>query len=230
MNSAIAPNVASLPSLNEQSLVDFAQACLGPVLGEAPEGWFFLAGGAFKSLLHGGRPRDLDVWPATQADRTTLRERLEDRGARLQQDNPPFQTTYTLAGQVIELPYDTSPASLEERLARFDLALSAVGVEHRHGTWRAVVHPLALESIRRREVLLLKPLSNWKYALATLERMRRYAAELGYALPDSETRAVWSVFDAQHREEQEAMLERYLRVAGGDPRVLEEARCRLRRS
>jgi hypothetical protein len=214
--------------MNEQSLLDFARACLGPVLGEVPKGWFFLAGGAFKSLLHGGPPRDLDVWPATAGDRTALLGQLADRGARLQHDKPPFQTTYTLAGHVIELPYDTSPTSLEERLARFDLALSAVGVEHRHGTWRAVVHPLALESIRRREVLLLKPLINWKYALATLERTRRYAAELGYTVPDSETRAVWSVFDAQPRQEQEAMLARYLRVAGGDPRVLEEARCRLR--
>ena len=81
----------------------------------------------------------------------------------------------------MEVPDKTEPAELEDRLARFDLALSAVGVEHAaDGGWRAVIHPLALESVLRREMLLLKPLVNWKYALATLERMRRYAAELGF--------------------------------------------------
>jgi hypothetical protein len=216
------------PALDEHSLIEFARACLMPILGETLGCCFFLAGGAFKSLLHGHPPRDLDLWPATDADRAILVEQLTSRGARLLSDNPPFQTTYSFARKIVELPYDTSPTSLEERLARSDIALSAVGVEHRHGTWRAVIHPLALESIRRREVLLLKPLVNWKYALATLGRMHRYAVELGYSVPDSEPPAVWSVFDAQHREEQEAMLARYLRVAPGDPRVLMEAQCRLR--
>ncbi len=152
------------------------------------------------------------------------------RGARLQSDNPPFQTTYTCSGYCVELPYDTTPTSLEERLARFDLALSAIGVEHRQGTWRAVIHPLALESIRRCEVLLLKPLVNWKYALATLERMRRYAKELGYTVPPSEEGEVWNMFRAQLPHERRAMVERYLRVGMCDPRIQEEAEWQVRPS
>ena len=209
--------------MDEAALVAFARARLTPLLGNVPEGRFFLAGGAFKSLLHGRAPRDLDLWPATDADRSRLSAQLERRGAVRQGDNPPFQTTYTLRGQVIELAYDTSAATLEERLGRFDLALSAVGVEHRDGIWRAAIHPAARVAVRRREVLLLKPLVNWRYALATLERLRRYAVELGYALPPGEEAAVWEVYGAHPRDERLAMIARYLRICPGDARILREA-------
>jgi hypothetical protein len=216
-----------IPAWDERTLVDFARACIEPVLGESSAGWFFLAGGAFKTLLHGRPPHDLDLWPATAGDRDTLREELRRRGATLVRDHPPYQTTLLLGERILELAYDVSPRSLEEQLARFDLALSAVGVEHRHGQWRAVSHPLARTSIERREVLLLWPLVNWKYALATLERLRRYAVELGYTVPVSEEQALWALFDAQPPEEQARMIERYAHVTRGDKRVLEEARYRM---
>lgn len=214
--------------MDEAALVRFARSCLEPVLGAEPEGWFFLAGGAFKSLLHGRPPRDLDLWPATRGDRELLAAQLVRRCGRPQRDNPPFQTSYTHAGQSIELAHDTSSASLEDRLGRFDLALSAIGVEHRDGAWCGAIHPLALESIRRREVLLLTPLMNWKYALATLERLRRYAVELGFSVPPGEEEAIWNMFAAQSREEQKAMVGRYLRVSPGDEGILGGARRRMK--
>ncbi|MET0396735.1 MAG: hypothetical protein ABW277_07925 [Longimicrobiaceae bacterium] len=214
--------------MDEAALVCFARSCLAPVLGAEPEGWFFLAGGAFKSLLHGRPPRDLDLWPATPGDRELLAAQLVRRGGCTQRDNPPFQTSYTHADRLVELAHDTSAAGLEDRLGRFDLALSAIGVEHRAGAWRGAIHPLALESIRRREVLLLTPLVNWKYALATLERLRRYAAELGFGVPPGEVEVVWEVFAAQSREEQYAMIGRYLRVSPGDEGILGEARSRMK--
>jgi hypothetical protein len=213
--------------MDEAALVRFARSRLAPVLGEEPAGSFFLAGGAFKSLLHGRPPRDLDVWPATLADRELLAAQLVRRGAQPRRDNPPYQTSYTQAGQLIELAYDASAAHLEDRLRRCDLALSAIGVEHRHGTWRASIHPLAIESIRRREVLLLMPLVNWKYALATLERMHRYAAELRFGISAEGEATIWGVFSAQCRQEQRAMIARYLRVSSGDQRILDEARFRM---
>ena len=112
--------------MDEAALVRFARSRLVPVLGEEPAGSFFLAGGAFKSLLHGRPPRDLDVWPATPGDRELLAEQLVRRGAQPGRDNPPYQTSYTQAGQLVELAYDASAARLEDRLGRCDLALSAV--------------------------------------------------------------------------------------------------------
>jgi hypothetical protein len=213
--------------MDEAAVVRFARSCLAPALGEEPAGWFHLAGGAFKSLLHGRPPRDLDLWPATRPDRELLVSQLVCRGAELERDNPPYQTAFTRAGQLIEVAHDTSVASLNDRLERSDLALSAIGIEHRDGVWRGVIHPRALESMRRREVLLLTPLVNWKYALATLERVRRYAAELGFRVPQKAEQEIWGLFADQTMEEQRAMIARYLRVCAGDGQIVEEARRRM---
>src|SRR5215218_11193070 len=168
------------------TLVRFARSRLEPVLGDNPGARFFLAGGAFKSILHGRPPRDLDLWPATLRDRQCLEESLLREGARLDRHNPPFQTSYTTRGGLVEVAHDLSAATLEERIAGSDLALSAIGVEHREGDWRGLAHPRAHASIRRKQVLLLWPLANWKYALATVERMHRYAQELGFTVPEEE--------------------------------------------
>lgn len=89
-----------------------------------------------------------------------------------------------------------------------------------------MVHPLAIESILLREVRLLKPLVNWKYALTTLERMRRYAAELGFSVPDDEEAEVWRVFEAQDAAVRIGMLERYRRTGSGASAIIEEVLCR----
>ncbi|RKG84663.1 hypothetical protein D7V88_21435 [Corallococcus terminator] len=206
----------------------FAQEVLGPVLNVPFPGRLFLAGGAFKSLIHGRPPHDLDLWPATPLDREALCVHLRARGACPRDDNPPFQTSFQLAGHRVEVAYDCTPKSLEERLSRFDLGLSAVGVEYAAGRWRGFVHPLARESLQSREVLLLRPLANWKYLLATLERMRRYGEELGYSVPAPEEQCLWDLFDAQPRASQEALMARHARVARDGGTVLAEARARLR--
>jgi len=77
-------------------------------------------------------------------------------------------------------------------------------------------------------VLLLKPLVNWKYALATLERARRYADELNYRVPPEEEAEVWKVFESQPDDMRLGMFERFERTALGGYGVAEEVRCRLR--
>jgi hypothetical protein len=117
---------------------------------------------------------------------------------------------------------------LEEQVGRSDIGLSMVGVEYQPGErWRGVIHPLALESVHRRAVLLWKPLVNWKHALATLERMRRYAVELGYTVPDEEVAEVWRMFDAQPPDMQRGMLDRLARSATGGQGLREEAIRRI---
>jgi hypothetical protein len=129
---------------------------------------------------------------------------------------------------VVEVPHKTEPDTLSRRLARFDIGLSAVGVEHRpDGAWSVMVHPLALESVRRREVRLLKPLVNWKYALTTLERMRRYAEELSFSVPAEEEAEVWRVFEAQDAELRAGLIERYQRTGAGGFGIMEEVACRF---
>jgi len=217
-----------LVDLDDRDVIEFARREIAATVGIDCPARFFLAGGAFKTLLTGRPARDLDIWAPAPEDRALLVRTLVDRGARSLEPRP-YTDAYELAGRVVELPHKAEPPTLEERLARFDIALSAIGVEHRpEGTWRVSVHPLARESVRQREVLLLKPLANWRHALTTLERLRRYADELGFFVPDEEEAAVWKVFEAQPPEMQHGMLERFDRGTKVDLGVEQEAlrRCR----
>lgn len=215
-----------LCALSEGDVIDFARREIAATVGLSTDARFFLAGGAFKSLLTGLPPRDLDLWAATERDRDHLIHALRARGASPSSPRP-FADAFELAGRTIEVPHRIGPATLSERLAHFDIALSAVGVEHRSdGRWSAVLHPLAMESVRRRQVLLLKPLANWKYALATLERMRRYARELGFTSPPEEEAEVWRVFDAQPDEVRSGMVERYRLTTEGGFGVIEDVAYR----
>jgi len=216
-----------LCTLCEGDVIEFARREIAATVGLESGARFFLAGGAFKTLLTGRPPRDLDLWAPSESDRALLLRTLYERGAR-RLDETPFAEVLKIADRVVEVPHKTEPPTLDDRLGRFDIALSAVGVEHLpDGASSATVHPLAAESVQRREILLLKPLVNWKYALTTLERMRRYANELGFAIPPEEEAEVWRVFEEQPAEMRTGMLDRYRRTGLGGFGVAEEAADRF---
>lgn len=217
-----------LCELNADDVIELSRREIGATIGLDTGARFFLAGGAFKSLLTGLPPRDLDLWAPSERDRALLVDALRTRGARLLSSRP-LADAFSIADRVVEVPHAVQPSTLSERLSHFDIALSAIGVEHRPGgQWSAIIHPLARESVRRREVLLLKPLVNWRYALATLERMRRYSRELKFALQPEEEAEVWRVFDAQPNGEQLGMIARCRRVAISGSEVIDEAVARSR--
>jgi hypothetical protein len=216
-----------MTGLAVSELIEFARRELAATVGLDSGARFFLAGGAFKTLLSGRAPRDLDLWAPSELDRQLLLQALRERGAHPLSARP-FADAFELFGRLIEIPHDREAPTLQQRLAQFDIALSAVGVEHRpHEKWSAIIHPLAEESVRRQQVLLLKPLVNWKYALVTLERMRRYAVELGFAVPVEEEAEVWRVFEQQLPESQAKMVDRYRRIGVGGFGVAEELACRF---
>lgn len=211
--------------LSHDRVLDLGRRLLHEGVGLDFPGRVFLAGGAFKTLLHGRPPRDLDLWAPTPDDRARLVRWLVERGA-VAQVRHAYAEVFRRNGHELEVPDRAEPPGLEERLARFDLALSAIGVELDHGKLRGVVHPLARESAARREVRLLTPLVNWKHALGTLARARRYAEELGWTLPAEAEAAVWDLFDAQPPAERDRMIERFAHTAVPGWGVLEEARRR----
>lgn len=218
---------APLIGLSEGDVVSFARREVAATVGLDCPARFFLAGGAFKTLLTGRPPRDLDLWAPSLDDRALLKRALLDRGAE-PLPKQPYSESFRLGPRVVELPLKTEPATLEERLQHFDLALSAIGAEHRpRDSWRAVIHPLAHASVARRQVLLLDELPNWKHSLGSLERMRRYAAELGYEAPAAEEQRIWSIFGAQSPEMRRGMIERFETVARHDQGVAEELACRF---
>jgi len=212
--------------LKEPDIISFAQRKLSAVAGINTRARFFLAGGMFKTLLTGHAPRDIDLFAPSEGDRESLVEALRTREARLVQKGP-FSDTYKINEHLVELAYKVSYFTLEERLDNFDIALAAVGAEHTAGNWRAYIHPLAQKSISREQVLLIKPLPNWKYALTTLARMRRYASELNFTIPAAEESEIWQVFKNQTRQERTRMIERYKKTVINDCGIAEEAACRF---
>jgi hypothetical protein len=210
-----------LCGFNENDAVEFAKREIALTVGLDTGARFFLAGGAFKTLLTGRPARDLDLWAPSVEDRNLLIVALEKKGAKRLPDRP-FSSAYEISGRTVELPKKTEPATLSGRLARFDLALSAIGVEHvPDARFNAVIHPLAHESISRREVLLLKPLVNRNFILTTLERMRRYAVDLGFISSQEEEAEVWQVFDSFPSEKKAELVKNF--GGFGSFNVVEEA-------
>jgi len=215
-----------LSTLCETDVLEFARREIATTVGFDSGARFFLAGGAFKSLLTGHPPRDLDLWAPSEEDRKKLIAALERRNAKRLPERA-YTDAWAIDNRIVELPHKTEPATLQARLSRFDLALSAVGAEHcPDGMFSALIHPLAIESVLRKEVLLLKPLINWRHSLATLERMRRYASELGFSSPETEEREIWQIFESQSPEMRQGMLERFYRTSKGGFGVAEEIACR----
>jgi broad specificity phosphatase PhoE len=210
--------------LDEEAVIDLARREAAATIGLDADARYFVVGGAFKALLTGCRAADLDVWAASDGDRVRLVDALLARGATPLEPRP-FSDAFAIADRTVDVARSTVAPRLEDRLARFDLALSAVGAEHApHDRWSAFVHPRAVESVRRREVLLLEPLVNWKYALTTVERMRRYARELGYSTAPEEEAKAWRVFREQ-ADVRAGMLARFERTGRGGFGVAEEVAC-----
>ncbi|MBK1684985.1 hypothetical protein CKO18_15610 [Rhodoferax fermentans] len=219
---------APLVELSENDVVGFARREVAATVGLDCPARFFLAGGAFKTLLTGRPPRDLDLWAPSVQDRVMLETALRQRGAKPLPQKP-YTQGFCLGDRIVELPLHTEPDNLEERLQRFDLGLSAIGVEHCPGDqWRAVIHPLAHQSVSERRVLLLKELHNWRHCLTSLERLRRYAAELGYEAPASEEDRIWNIFRSQSDDMQAGMVERFQISARHDQGVADDIARRRR--
>lgn len=214
--------------LEETDVSEFARREVAATVGFDSGARFFLAGGAFKTLLTGQPPRDIDFWAPSVQDRNALIKALDLKGA-CPLPAPLFADAFKIRDRVVEVPHEIGPTTLDARLGCSDIAISAIGVEHRpNEQWDARIHPLAHLSLQRREVLLLKPLINWKYALTTLERMHRYAEELNFKIPSEEIDHVWHIYDEQSPEERERMIERYRRTGEGGYNIVEEAVCRSR--
>lgn len=210
----------------EGDLIEFARREIGLTVGLDSGAHFFLAGGAFKSLITGLPPRDLNLWAASARDRELLCTALLAHGARRVEPTP-FADAFEISGRRLEISFKVEPGTLRERLRCFDIGLSAVGVEHLpDGRWTALVDSLAIESVRRQQVLLVNPVVNWEYALVTLERMRRYAHELGFVIQPEDELTLWRLFESRPNEIRRGMVENYQRMGRGGFGVIEEIKLR----
>jgi len=219
--------VTTISSLTKENIIKFSNKIINDSIGFETGARFFLAGGMFKSILTGLPPRDIDIWAPTESDRELISESLALRGAKILSGNR-YTQRYLLEGNIIELPVNVEK-TLEKQLENFDLVLAAIGVEYNASSLTSVcLHPQINYSINHQVILLLDPLLNWRHALTTLERMRRYAEELNFKIPTGEEEKIWSLFDRQSREIQNGMIERCRVASEQNYSVLIEAQRRLK--
>lgn len=211
-------------SLSQEDILKFGQDTLSQIFGKSLKSEVFLAGGTFKTLLHGKLPKDFDLWVSNKTEREIVIEQLINRGAVCLQDWPPYNTSFQLGEMRIELAYGESYESLEQCIAQFDLVLSSIGVSwNPRNEWDLFIHPFFFQSIQKQQIFLAKPLVNWKYALTTLERAKRYAKELNYQFPKSEEDGIWKIFQSQSKDEQRKMIDRYQKIGGEKESILKQA-------
>lgn len=159
---------------------------------------FSLAGGMFKSLLLGGdsSPRDIDVWPLTESDERALFDRLSLVCAS--SVSGPWNHKFTIPASALVLEVVRGKyRDLRSTVARFDIALAAIGVEVVSGVvvaGSAFVHPNAVASIQQAVLFLTDGFPNKSFLLATAERLLRYAHELSWPRPMSQLQALQAVF------------------------------------
>ena len=201
----MALNSLSCP-INKESIKRFASEYINAILPNSFESHFCLAGGCFKSLLNHKRTNDLDLWPASDQDRATLLEELQEQGAILKLDGE-FNTTL----QHPDLPRievtKKCPPSLDYCLSHFDLELSCVAVEFKSGEVIDSHIYLGLENgIANREVRMVTRLQRHRYNLLTLKRLHKYANELGFVVPTSSIQSLWSIAYTSATEEERQQL------------------------
>ncbi len=212
-------------ALSEEAVARCGEVLLRETLGTGFEGEVFLAGGAFRTLLTGAAPRDLDLWVPDDATRAALIDWLTCRGAVLERDHPPFQSAFRCGRHRVDVPYAVGTPRLVDRLALFDLGLSAVGVTWRRGrVVEAAIDPCAVRSIEERAVLVLRPLRNVSYLLNTVERAHRYAIELGFELPSEEEQFLWATYESLSRARKQKVLSNFAWTDGCDERIVGRAR------
>ena len=178
----------------------------------------FLAGGAYKSIVNKRPPRDLDLWAETPSARTQLIERLRTTGTEIEAS--PGAQRFLVNRMLIEVSFQIE--TMDERLQRFDLGISAIAVAFRNGELHPWIHPQALSSVRDRRIYLIQ--CHQRLLLATLVRARRYAHDLDYSLPESLETMLWnrhlSLSLAQRKEQRDQLFLHYGEDTWG---VLDEA-------
>ena len=108
-----------LCDIDDVDVLEFARRELASIVGPSLDARFFLAGGAFKTLLTGRAPRDLDSVGRLAGRPSALIAVLLARGARPMQPRP-YSEAFTLHDRVVDVPHKTGATTLEDLLARSD--------------------------------------------------------------------------------------------------------------
>lgn len=191
--------------------------------------FFALAGGCFKSLVTAKKPRDLDLFAFSEDDKNQIVSALKLNSHELQETAWNYQFEVPLYAEVsnhsnqqrllrapaqniirVEVVKNTNPGNLEGILARFDICLAAIGVTVCGNTIEdIIIHPDAEISLQVCQPLLILPMPNEPFLLATAERVIRYADELGFPKPTHQLNFLRKRFLEKMHADQQNYLQNY---------------------
>lgn len=215
--------INNLLDLNEHDITELARRKIAMTIGLECEAEFIIAGGVFKEILTGKPAEDIDIWAVSERNLEILLNHLHQKKNVTFIEETVYNYRFETQGIIIEIGKKTH-RNLEERLAGFDLTVSAIGVQYyTRDKWNAYIHPTALESVREKEIKLNRDILNKNHILATIVRMKRYAAELGYTINNEDIEEIWHRFKISTTEKKERCLKNFRNNCRYDVRIEAEA-------
>eukprot|EP01029_Cantina_marsupialis_P009687 TRINITY_DN2246_c0_g1_i1.p1 TRINITY_DN2246_c0_g1~~TRINITY_DN2246_c0_g1_i1.p1 ORF type:complete len:373 (-),score=81.14 TRINITY_DN2246_c0_g1_i1:12-1013(-) len=179
-----------LLGITEENVINLAKKLVSFHLNLSSKSYkFSLAGGAFKSIFTGSEVYDLDIWPHSDDDRESIINHLKTSKHLKFHKKGEFNDLFSM-NDGITIEVTRKVGSGEYIISTFDIGLSAIAAEYNGKSWKAIIHPLAIESVKSQSIQLLLPLVNVPYCLTTLERAIRYSKELGFAFTQGEEEIV----------------------------------------
>lgn len=207
--------------------------------GSSYKGEVFLCGGAFKHLINTSlKLNDIDLWVRNRREREALMAELLIRGARLVRDFHPYCILFDFRGPAIEITYqNVKNRQISEIVDGFDLAGCAIAATYSHGRIvDSYINPLALSASTERTACLEKSYLNrlrtdhMPSVLRSIDRLQRFAKEVGYRASQEDIKAMWAIFFNEYSaEERQECIDVYLKTTAGykgqhDEQLLEMAR------
>ena len=169
----------------------FAVEIVRKILPASYDCHFYLAGGCFKSMITKKEPNNIDLWAASEDDRTRLLRQLG--GACLICDDGGYSPTVVLKTGLPRINvYFNYPSTLDICLSHFDLVMSCIGVEFDSG--RIIdshVHFEANDDAQNKIIRVVRRIEPNKDNLLTLMRIIRYADELSYVVVPEAIKCLW---------------------------------------
>ena len=172
--------------ITEKFVLEHAKREIFQTIGSDVKARFFVAGGMFNTLLKAKPINDIDIWAASKEDHEIIVQALLEKGA-FEHEKMPYRRVFSLNDRTIELTDNYLEPSLEALIDKFDISISGIGVEFcRDGSQKVLIRDEIFDSLKKKEIQLLRPVRKTTYLLTTLERMKRYGEELGFSVSSSD--------------------------------------------
>lgn len=193
--------------------------------GTAYPGEVFLCGGVYKTMLNPAlKVNDIDLWVRNRKERNRLIADLRERGARLLRDFHPYCVLFELEGRRIEITYqNVKERRISEIVEGFDIAGCAIAATYSNGritdsffSRRAAISARCGTACLEESYLERLRAERLPTVLRTIDRLERFAAEVGFHPSASDVHDLWEIYrEVYSRSERVRCIDVYLETTAG---------------